>query len=134
VQHHVQRHYPRPMYVPVRYVRPIYQIEPRTIIIWITNNNGSQTQVLLTAVSYGGYLGPRGEYYAAMPTYDHLKAMYGIPCVVPERTNVVVYLGNVRGNESVVILTRKGTDYYGPRGECYHYLPTVAQLSLTYGR
>ena len=124
----------RPMIVPVRYERTLPVIEPSTIVIWITNNNGSQTQVILTTMTGGGYLGPKGEYYSSMPTEQQLKALYGLQCPAPVKNNIIVYLGSVSGVETVVVLTKDGTEYVGPKGERYQYLPTEKQLKLIYGK
>lgn len=48
-----------------------------TISMWITNSNGSQTQVKLIRNADGSYTGPKGERYAAMPTEEQLKQAYG---------------------------------------------------------
>lgn len=46
------------------------------ITVWITNSNGSKTSVRLTREG-PWYIGPRGEYYAEMPTNGQLRAAYG---------------------------------------------------------
>ncbi|MCL5278775.1 MAG: hypothetical protein M1376_02580 [Planctomycetes bacterium] len=51
-------------------------IPSSTVIVWITNSNGSQTSVQLTRQGRG-YLGPRGEYYDQMPTNEQLRVVYG---------------------------------------------------------
>jgi hypothetical protein len=50
--------------------------QQNTVIVWITNTNGSKTKVLLTK-SGPGYVGPRKEYYSSMPTDDQLRVLYG---------------------------------------------------------
>lgn len=45
--------------------------------VWITNSNGSRTPVLLRAADGGTFIGPRGEYYAGLPTEDQLRPIYG---------------------------------------------------------
>jgi hypothetical protein len=51
-------------------------IQDSRVTVWITNSNGSQTSVQLTR--YGRwYIGPRGEYYAQMPSNEQLRAAYG---------------------------------------------------------
>lgn len=47
-----------------------------SITVWITNSNGSQTSVKLTRDG-AWYVGPRGEYYAEMPTNEQLRSAYG---------------------------------------------------------
>jgi len=51
-------------------------IQNSTIMVWITNSNGSQTSVQLTRQGRG-YIGPRGEYYDQMPTNEQLRVVYG---------------------------------------------------------
>ena len=46
------------------------------ITVWITNSNGSKTSVRLTREG-PWYVGPRGEYYAEMPTNEQLRVVYG---------------------------------------------------------
>ena len=50
--------------------------EQDTITVWITNSNGSTTPVRLRR-SGPGYIGPRGEHYAQMPTPEDLAKVYG---------------------------------------------------------
>jgi uncharacterized protein YcfJ len=45
--------------------------------VWIQNSNGSRTPVTLRQVEGGQYIGPRGEYYSAMPTEEQLRKVYG---------------------------------------------------------
>lgn len=47
-----------------------------SITVWITNSNGSRTSVKLTRDG-AWYVGPRGEYYAEMPTNEQLRVVYG---------------------------------------------------------
>lgn len=46
------------------------------VTVWITNSNGSKTSVRLTREG-PWYVGPRGEYYAEMPTNGQLRVVYG---------------------------------------------------------
>lgn len=50
--------------------------EMNTVIVNITNSNGSVSQVRLTRQGVG-YVGPRGEYYNQLPTEDQLRPVYG---------------------------------------------------------
>jgi len=50
--------------------------EQNTVTVWITNSNGSTTPVKLRR-SGPGYIGPRGEHYAQMPTPEDLAKVYG---------------------------------------------------------
>ena len=47
-----------------------------TTVINVQNSNGSYTPVVLRKVG-NQYVGPRGEYYNALPTEDQLKKPYG---------------------------------------------------------
>ena len=53
------------------------QAQQNVETVWITNSNGSQTPVKLTKDG-PGYIGPRGERYASMPTEEQLKQVYGM--------------------------------------------------------
>ncbi len=46
------------------------------VTVWIINSNGSRTSVKLTREG-SWYVGPRGEYYAEMPTNGQLRVVYG---------------------------------------------------------
>ena len=52
------------------------QEEANTISVNITNSNDSIYTVKLKKQG-AGYVGPRGEYYANMPTEEQLKQVYG---------------------------------------------------------
>ena len=47
-----------------------------TQIVNVKNSNGSYTPVLIRKVGTQ-YVGPRGEYYSAVPTEEQLKGPYG---------------------------------------------------------
>lgn len=47
-----------------------------TTIVNVKNSNGSYTPVLIRKVGTE-YVGPRGEYYSAVPTEEQLKGPYG---------------------------------------------------------
>lgn len=47
-----------------------------TTIINVKNSNGSYTPVVIRKLG-NQYVGPRGEYYGAMPTEEQLKGPYG---------------------------------------------------------
>jgi hypothetical protein len=58
---------------------PMVVSRVETIMVWITNFNGSKSAVTLTKDMYGpGYIGPRGEYYTTMPTEEQLRPVYGL--------------------------------------------------------
>ena len=46
------------------------------VVIRVRNDNGSETQVVLTRMR-GSYFGPEGERYDRLPTEKQLKAIYG---------------------------------------------------------
>lgn len=50
--------------------------QKNTETIWITNSNGSRTPVQLSK-SGPGYIGPRNDHYASLPTEQQLKSVYG---------------------------------------------------------
>jgi uncharacterized protein YcfJ len=50
--------------------------EVNTVTANVTNSNGSVVQVRLKKHGVG-YVGPRGEYYAKLPTEDQLRPVYG---------------------------------------------------------
>jgi hypothetical protein len=60
----------------VTVTRPKIVVEPTTVIVWITNSNGSQTSVSLRR-SGPGFVGPRNEWYPNMPTDEQLRIVYG---------------------------------------------------------
>ena len=61
---------------PVIVQPPAPIIQQGTVDVWITNSNGSRTSVRLTREG-PWYVGPRGEYYADMPTNEQLRVVYG---------------------------------------------------------
>ncbi len=50
--------------------------EMNTVMVKVTNSNGSVIQVPLRKQGVG-YVGPRGEYYDKLPTEDQLRPVYG---------------------------------------------------------
>ena len=50
--------------------------EQQIVSVWITNSNGSKTEVRLRR-SGPNYIGPKGETYSSMPTQDQLRPVYG---------------------------------------------------------
>ena len=50
--------------------------EMNTVIVKVTNSNGSIVQVPLRKQGVG-YVGTRGEYYGTLPTEDQLRPVYG---------------------------------------------------------
>jgi len=50
--------------------------EMSTVMVKVTNSNGSVVQVPLRKQGVG-YVGPRGEYYDKLPTEDQLRPVYG---------------------------------------------------------
>ena len=61
---------------PVVVQSPAPVVVEGTVDVWITNSNGSRTSVKLTRQG-PWYIGPRGEYYADMPTNEQLRVVYG---------------------------------------------------------
>jgi hypothetical protein len=52
-------------------------VSSQPVSVWVTNSNGSQTEVKLTPNPDGSYTGPKGERYATMPNEEQLKKAYG---------------------------------------------------------
>lgn len=50
--------------------------EMNTVLVKVTNSNGSIIQVPLRKQGVG-YVGTAGEYYSALPTEDQLRPVYG---------------------------------------------------------
>ena len=50
--------------------------EMNTVMVKVTNSNGSIVQVPLRKQGVG-YVGTRGEYYSTLPTEDQLRPVYG---------------------------------------------------------
>ncbi len=46
------------------------------VSVWVTNSNGSKTEVRLRKTATG-YMGPKGEVYSSLPTEDELRPVYG---------------------------------------------------------
>jgi hypothetical protein len=128
-------HYTHPRFRPAAYpqqiITPPMPIQTNVVTVWLTNNNGSKTEVKLT-ITAAGYIGPKGEYYQAMPTEDQLKPLYGVYSPPPVRNNIIFYLGKIDGVEKIVVITRDGDTYLGPNGERYMTIPTEQQLRLVY--
>jgi hypothetical protein len=107
---------------------------PANTVVWIKNDNGSQTSVELRPQGTG-FIGPSNEYYATMPTEEQLKAVYGLKSnVQPAADTVTVLVNNSDGTKTSVTLTKDGSKYIGPKGEYYPSLPTEEQLKLIYGK
>lgn len=56
--------------------RDTIRAQQNSTIVWITNSNGSKVPVRLKN-NGPGYIGPRGELYAKLPTQDQLRPVYG---------------------------------------------------------
>jgi hypothetical protein len=110
--------------------QPVVQ---ETAVMWITNDNGSKTEIKLTRTSEGGYKGPRGEYYATMPTEEDLKVLYGVRTVQAKPANFTVWIVNDNGSQTPITLTPSGSGFVGPSGEYYATMPTEEQLKAQYG-
>ena len=50
--------------------------DQQSVIVWITNSNGSKVPVRLTK-SGPNFVGPRGELYAQLPSQEQLRPVYG---------------------------------------------------------
>jgi hypothetical protein len=110
---------------------------PASTTVWIKNDNGSQTSVVLRPQGTG-FVGPLNEYYSTMPTEEQLKAQYGLKSNVSQANttkseSVVVWINNGNGSRTPITLQKEGTNYIGPAGEKYVSLPTEEQLKALYG-
>lgn len=76
-----------PRHVPIVVPRPIVRevvidrpyacdVAAGSITVWITNSNGSRTSIRLVREG-PWYIGPRGEYYAGLPSNEQLRRAYG---------------------------------------------------------
>jgi hypothetical protein len=112
--------------------------------VWITNPNGSKTEVVLRAADGGNWIGPKGEFYNGMPTEAQLRPVYGLkiagadeppPAVelVPDQPQTI-WITNPNGSRTPVeIKPIGGGNWQGPKGETYNTLPTEEQLRPVYG-
>ncbi|MHB0947194.1 MAG: hypothetical protein ACYC3B_08480 [Sedimentisphaerales bacterium] len=105
----------------------------QTTVIWIKNDNGSQTPVTLRQQG-AGYIGPQNEYYSTLPTEEQLKPVYGLKSNAPPANTVTILLNNSDGTKTPITLKKEGTNYIGPAGEIYTALPTEEQLKQIYGK
>lgn len=126
----VVAHHPTTVIVPTILPVPAPQ---QTVTVWITNPNGSMTQVVLVREG-PWYIGPRGERYFTMPGESELRPLYGLPCEPVVSDNINVWLTNQYGARIVVTLARTHDGFIGPKGELYHFMPTEDQLMMVYGR
>ena len=114
------------------YQRNCYSGE-ETVVVWVTNDNGSKTEVRLTKTNDGGYIGPKGEYYSSMPTEYELETLYAVRSQQAKRTNITVWITNDNGSQTPVTLTPSGDGFVGPSNEYYPNMPTEEQLKALYG-
>jgi hypothetical protein len=99
-----------------------------SITLWL-DNNGARMPVTLQKEG-ANYIGPNGEQYSTLPTADQLKPIYA----PTDGDEFGVQITKKDGTQTVVTLTRKGTEFVGPNGESYATLPTEEQLKTTYGK
>ena len=57
--------------------QPAGEASGNTVVINVSNKNGSYTPVTLQLASNGMYIGPQGEVYPNRPDAAQLQAMYG---------------------------------------------------------
>jgi len=84
----------------------------------------------------GGYLGPQGEFYPAMPPVTLLTEMYGIAEELRQvrSDTFFIHVPNKDGESFTrVTLTRHDRGFVGPQGEFYPLMPSVAHLAEMYG-
>lgn len=62
-------------------LRPVYGVGagiPEATTIWLYNENGSKTPVVLKPLGEGRWEGPHGEEYRSLPTEEELRYTYGL--------------------------------------------------------
>lgn len=105
-----------------------------TVVVWITNTNGSRTPVTLTRQrDTGYYIGPKGEYYVVLPTDEQLRPLYGLRTKSVKASSLTLWVANANGSKTPVTLTPSNGGFVGPSGEFYTSLPTEEQLKAAYG-
>lgn len=111
---------------------PSVVVESNTLVVWITNSNGSRSKVIL--IKEGpGFVGPNGEHYSSMPTEDQLRVLYGLGPKEKVRTVITVWLTIPNGAKIPVTLISQGGIFIGPAGEYYSVMPSESQLLMIYG-
>ncbi|MGB8225706.1 MAG: hypothetical protein WCE45_02385 [Sedimentisphaerales bacterium] len=108
-------------------------VHDETVIVWVTNDNGSKTEVRLTRTNSGGYMGPRGEYYSSLPTEYELETLYAVRSQQAKPSSITVWITNDNGSQTPVTLTPSGVGFIGPSNEYYPCMPTEEQLKALYG-
>ncbi len=107
-------------------------VESNTVVVWVTNSNGSRSKVIL--IKEGpGFVGPHGEHYSSMPTEDQLRVLYGLGLREKTRTTVTVWLTIQNGAKIPITLINQSGSFIGPAGEYYTTMPSEAQLLTIYG-
>jgi hypothetical protein len=84
----------------------------------------------------GGFLGPQGEFYPAVPPVALLTEMYGIDEILRQTPSdtFFIHVPNRDGETFTrVELTRHKGGFLGPQGEFYPIMPSVAHLAEMYG-
>jgi hypothetical protein len=99
-----------------------------SITIWL-DNNGTKMPVTLQKEG-ANYIGPNGEQYSTLPTADQLTPIYA----PADGDEVGIQITKNDGTQTVITLTRKGTEFVGPNGESYATMPTEEQLKAKYGK
>ena len=114
---------------------PVVTVKEETITVWITNDNGSKSSVVLLKEinQRPGYFGPRGEYYSRMPSNEQLRVLYGIRSATAKKENITLWITNDNGSQTPVTLVPSGAGFFGPTGEYYASMPTEEQLKALYG-
>jgi hypothetical protein len=127
--------YETPQVVTVPAQTVVVPSTEETVVVWITNDNGSRTPVKLVRLNNptGYYMGPRGEYYVVLPTDEQLRPLYGLPSTSTISANITVWITNDNGSKTPVTLTPSSGGFVGPSGEFYSSMPSEQQLKAVYG-
>jgi hypothetical protein len=118
-------------------LRQLYGVKPKkendSIVIWISNSNGSKTPITLQKQG-SSYIGPAGEKYMSKPSEEQLRLLYAADANDNQQGELNFQVTKADGSKTVVTLKKEGADFVGPKGEHYPSMPTEEQLKLIYGK
>ncbi len=108
-----------------------------TVTLYVPKRAGDGFVAVTLKKLDGGYLGPQGEFYPAMPPVTLLTEIYGIAEGVRRGRSDVFFIhvpDDDGGSFTRVTLTRHNGGFLGPQGEFYPLMPSVAHLAEIYGK
>jgi hypothetical protein len=115
------------------YSRKSAKTASESTTIWIGNSNGSKTPITLQKDG-SGFIGPAGERYSSLPTEEQLKMLYCSAAKGSEQSELSFEITNSDGTKTEITLKKEGSEFVGPNGEHYPYMPTEDQLKMIYGK